>query len=788
MRLLFLLLMGCALAASGFAQDKSAFDAQPPLPTGQELQQAAKGVTGFSDAATPHLEASLSRDAYFTLGTTADGASPSLLDDRAQLTFGHPHAFTSFPYVVLNGTTLRFDQLYASQLRRFDHRTDTLRVVFDDQQAPLHTTFAIEMDPAQPRARLRLTIVNADAIDHTVQPGLVLDPALGQWGDGHARAGTIWATRDTVWASGAPPLVEVWERASDARGLGMQLDFRYSDMPKQLRMGNWFDVYEGRAATGAPLYDLTMDAQWAAVTLASGDEVEVVVELALLPPDDPDGLFLRADLPRYFTLSGDRVAPSPRSVMARVINTAAQSVNGVALQFEGGTLFEPQLATTDLTVLAGASAHTLFSVMPPEVFEDLIVPLTVSAVANGQAVDRLQVNTLIPGVPFSDEGLTIEIDSVAASATDASVFFTPREEATGRLIPDLQDRNVFLFEDQTRIRDFTIAKDSTGGLNQADVVFVLDVSGSMGNEIAAVQSNIVEFADSLTQRGIDYRLGLVAFRDAVTEVSDFTTDVDYFRRVVGSQRASGGGDRPENSLDAIDRAAQFSFRPTAQRVLIWITDADYYEGTNDTRTQHTAESIVGTLLREGITLYSIGNTRFQTAFYDPVYLPTGGLFFDIDGNFRDILLQLSRLESSGQYVLSYQRPSSGFPFEATVEVHVAGLGGTATATVAAPNSNRLSTTAEAPSGQPVLDAFPNPFQQAATFRLTTPAQRGGTLEVFNVLGQRIHRIPIPPGPRQHRLTWTAEGAASGVYFIRATLRDGLGGSQHLAARPLVLDR
>ncbi|MEM1093627.1 MAG: VWA domain-containing protein [Bacteroidota bacterium] len=788
MRLLFLLLLGCGLASSGFAQDKAAFDVQPPLPTGQEVQQAAKGVTGFSDAANTHLEASLSRDAYFTLGTTAEGASASLLDDRAQLTFGHPHAFTSFPYVVLNGTTLRFDQLYASQLRRFAHTTDTLRVVFDDPQAPLHTTFALEIAPAQPRARLRLTVLNADAVAHTVQPGLVFDPALGQWGDGHARAGTIWATRDTVWASGAPPLVEVWERASGAMGLGVQLDFRYSEMPQQLRMGNWFDVYEGRAATGNPLYDLTMDAQWAAVTLAPGDEVEVVVELALLPPDDPDGLFLRADLPRYFTLSGDRVAPSPRSVMARVINTAEQSVNGVALQFEGGTLFEPQTATADLSVLAGGSTYTLFSVMPPEVFEDLVVPVSVSTVANGQAVDRLQVNTLIPGVPFSDEGLTIEIDSVAATATEASVFFTPREEATGRLIPTLQDRNVFLFEDQARISDFTIARDSTGSLNQADVVFVLDVSGSMGNEIAAVRSNIVEFADSLTQRGIDYRLGLVAFRDAVTEVSNFTDDVDSFRGVVGRQTASGGGDRPENSLDAIDRAAQFAFRPTAQRVLIWITDADYYEGTTDTRTQHTAESIVGTLLREGITLYSIGNTRFQTDFYDPVYLPTGGLFFDIDGNFRDILLQLSRLRTSGQYVLSYQRPSTTFPFETTVEVHVAGLGGTATAMVAAPTSNRLSTVAEVPEDRATLDAFPNPFHQAATFQLTTPAQRGGTLEVFNVLGQRVHRIPIPPGPQQHQLTWTAEGVASGLYFVRATVRDALGGSQRLAARPLVLDR
>ncbi|MEM6646942.1 MAG: vWA domain-containing protein [Bacteroidota bacterium] len=774
-------------AQDNAALDKATFDAQPPLPVGQDAHPASKGVKGFSDAANLHLEASLSRDAYFTLGTTAEGISPSLLDDRAQLTFGHPHAFTSFAYVVLNGTRLRLDQLYTDQPRRFDHATDTLRVVFDAPASPLHTTFAIEMDPAEPRARLKLTVTNADATDHTVQPGLVLDPALGQWGDGHARASAVWTTRDTVWTSDVPRLISVWERPAAPLGLGMQLDFQQGGAPTQLRMGNWFDVYADRAATGMPLYDLTMDAQWAAVTLRPGDVLEVALTVALLPPDDPDGLFLRADLPRHFTLSGNRVAPSPRSLMARLLNTAQQSVNDVSVQFDGGTLFAPQTAA-NLTVLAGESAYALFGVTPPEVFEDQTAPISVTTVANGQAVDQLRVNTFIPGVPFSDEGLTIAIDSVAASATEAAVFFTPREEATGRLIPNLRDRNIFFFEDQTRIRDLSVENDTTGGLNQADIVFVLDVTGSMSDEIEGVRANIVEFADSLALRGTDYRLGMVTFRDAVSQVLDFTNDAEQFKAIVGDQRATGGGDRAENSLDALERAAQFPFRPSAQRVLIWITDADYYASTTDTRTQHTAESVVGTLLREGITLHSIGNTRFQTAFYDPVFLPTGGLFFDIDGNFRDILLRLSRLGGSGRYVLRYARPSDSFPFVATVEVHVAGLGGTATATVTAPSMNRVATADEAPHGRVTLEAFPNPFRQAATFRLTTPARRGGTMDVFNVLGQRVHRIPIPVGPRQHRLTWAAQGAASGVYFIRATVVDGRGQPQRLAARPLVLDR
>lgn len=45
----------------------------------------------------------------------------------------------------------------------------------------------------------------------------------------------------------------------------------------------------------------------------------------------------------------------------------------------------------------------------------------------------------------------------------------------------------------------------------ADVVFLMDTSGSMGNEIDAIRQNCVAFADHITKRGADVRLGLVGF-------------------------------------------------------------------------------------------------------------------------------------------------------------------------------------------------------------------------------------------------------------------------------------
>ena len=48
---------------------------------------------------------------------------------------------------------------------------------------------------------------------------------------------------------------------------------------------------------------------------------------------------------------------------------------------------------------------------------------------------------------------------------------------------------------------------------QADVVFVLDVTGSMGWAIDGVRRGIGRFADDLNRNKIDFRVGLVAFRD-----------------------------------------------------------------------------------------------------------------------------------------------------------------------------------------------------------------------------------------------------------------------------------
>ena len=117
---------------------------------------------------------------------------------------------------------------------------------------------------------------------------------------------------------------------------------------------------------------------------------------------------------------------------------------------------------------------------------------------------------------------------------------------------------------------------------QADIVFVLDVTSSMQNQIDGLKTGIGTFASDLARAKLDARFGCIAFRDLEenepSEIlkfndSPFTDSADAFGREVARLRANGGGDDPESSLEAIIEAAGYDFRKGATRSLILITDA-----------------------------------------------------------------------------------------------------------------------------------------------------------------------------------------------------------------------
>jgi len=121
---------------------------------------------------------------------------------------------------------------------------------------------------------------------------------------------------------------------------------------------------------------------------------------------------------------------------------------------------------------------------------------------------------------------------------------------------------------------------SAGTLNGPGIAIVLDVTGSMSNEIGAVQAALVQYISDVEANLLPGEdpptVELITFVDAPTEVIS-SDDLDAVKAAVQAQFASGGGDTPEPSAQSLEFAAQ-SIAPGG--TILLITDASSDAGTD----------------------------------------------------------------------------------------------------------------------------------------------------------------------------------------------------------------
>jgi hypothetical protein len=131
--------------------------------------------------------------------------------------------------------------------------------------------------------------------------------------------------------------------------------------------------------------------------------------------------------------------------------------------------------------------------------------------------------------------------------------------------------------DQTFVLRGAAARPQTPRL---DVLFLLDATGSMGDEIGQIQKTLASIAERIDQiePRPELRFGLVAYRDRgddyVTRVYDFTPDVTLFQQLLASVRADGGGDTPESLNEGLHQAVQgVGWAEDAVRLVFLVADA-----------------------------------------------------------------------------------------------------------------------------------------------------------------------------------------------------------------------
>ena len=198
---------------------------------------------------------------------------------------------------------------------------------------------------------------------------------------------------------------------------------------------------------------------------------------------------------------------------------------------------------------------------------------------------------------------------------------------------------------------------------KAEIVFLIDTTGSMGDKIDNVKNNLNVFMDFLFEQSVDAKVAFIEFRDitvdglASTRLCRSPSDSVWHTTAAEGEStlselyADGGGDEPETPFDGFGLMLDsegIPWSPDATRFAVLITDASYktdnqygYDGIDD---------VVSALTKDGERIFTYVITLPDL--YD-LYLPitdaTGGECADITSDFASILEGLAEGIASWVY-------------------------------------------------------------------------------------------------------------------------------------------
>lgn len=217
-----------------------------------------------------------------------------------------------------------------------------------------------------------------------------------------------------------------------------------------------------------------------------------------------------------------------------------------------------------------------------------------------------------------------------------------------------EDPVKFTTKNDDSVKENVITSEAKQAETKADVAFIVDATGSMGDEIRFLQSDlsyIIDHAHSDTK--VDLRTAVLFYRDEDDEYlvqgKDFSTDVANTQAFIEDQFASGGGDFPEAVHTALDASLQnFSWNESARaRIAFLILDAP----------AHHQEDVIESL-QKSIKLYAKNGIKL---------IPVAASGIDKD---TESMLRFFDIVTGGTYVFLTDDSGIGYShIEASVGDH-----------------------------------------------------------------------------------------------------------------------
>ena len=150
----------------------------------------------------------------------------------------------------------------------------------------------------------------------------------------------------------------------------------------------------------------------------------------------------------------------------------------------------------------------------------------------------------------------------------------------------------------------------TATTDKIDVVFVIDKTGSMEDNVRGIRAYVDVFFEHFSRSGHDSAFGVVTFADTRNDKPDVrgvTTKTRKFKEWLFQIDFQGGGDLAESGLDALMAAVELvDYRKGAQRFFVLASDGAFHDADYDGRSAYSQDEVIETLQRYGIRADVIG--------------------------------------------------------------------------------------------------------------------------------------------------------------------------------------
>lgn len=293
----------------------------------------------------------------------------------------------------------------------------------------------------------------------------------------------------------------------------------------------------------------------------------------------------------------------------------------------------------------------------------------------GEAVeiDGKNISSGTLSFTLDEESTSFIIDEESMESYNANLICKYNEDGSTEYLETIYDEEsnllsaeitsegtYFVLDVDTLINEVamsSVAKSAEGSyqaLGQADVIFVIDTTGSMGDEITNVKESSSFFVDTLKNKGVSAQFALVTYEDIDFDGYESTKvhkngnenwflDMEAYKETLSNLPLGRGGDLPECVVDGLETARLLDMRASAGKVFILLTDAP--PKADNRYGIPSLEAEIELLKNEGVSCYVISSEE-DKEFYSSLYETTNGSWADIDSNYSNVFQKIAAEISS----------------------------------------------------------------------------------------------------------------------------------------------